>query len=328
MSNKKRLISSIIQFLTDEIQSDSLSTDSKESIEVAIQCLETAYEVNPMDASLQTSKKLEDIFADSLKDNTNSYVRKETKPVTEKEKLEAERLKNEGNNLMKSEKFNEALQCYTQAIQIDGSNAVYYCNRAAAHSKLSNHESALDDCKMAISYDPNYSKAYGRMGLAYASLNDHYRARDCYRKAVELDPQNESYRNNLRIADEKVAEQSSQPGGQFGGMPFDLSSLLGNPALMNMATQLMSDPNMQNLMSGLMSGAANSGAQGGPGGPGGTGIDALLQAGQQIAAQMQASNPDLVNQLRTAMTGQDGETNSPNDTKDDQKSGDADKSNN
>ncbi len=53
-----------------------------------------------------------------------------------------------------------------------------------------------------------------------------------------------------------------------------------------------------------------------------------FNSGQQIAAQMQASNPDLVNQLRTAMTGQDGETNSPNDTKDDQKSGDADKSNN
>jgi small glutamine-rich tetratricopeptide repeat-containing protein alpha len=80
--------------------------------------------------------------------------------------------------------------------------------RAAAHSKLSNHESALDDCKTAISYDPNYSKAYGRMGLAYASLNDHHRARDCYKKAVELDPQNESYRNNLRIAEEKVAEVS------------------------------------------------------------------------------------------------------------------------
>jgi tetratricopeptide (TPR) repeat protein len=46
------------------------------------------------------------------------------------------------------------------------------------------------------------------MGLAYASLNDHHRARDCYKKAVELDPQNESYRNNLRIAEEKVAEVS------------------------------------------------------------------------------------------------------------------------
>jgi small glutamine-rich tetratricopeptide repeat-containing protein alpha len=47
------------------------------------------------------------------------------------------------------------------------------------------------------------------MGLAYASLNDHHRARDCYKKAVELDPQNESYRNNLRIAEEKVSEVSN-----------------------------------------------------------------------------------------------------------------------
>jgi hypothetical protein len=33
MSNKRHLVLSIIQFLTDEIQTDSLSTDSKESIE-------------------------------------------------------------------------------------------------------------------------------------------------------------------------------------------------------------------------------------------------------------------------------------------------------
>lgn len=44
------------------------------------------------------------------------------------------------------------------------------------------------------------------MGLAYASLNDHHQARDCYKKAVELEPDNESYRNNLNIAEEKVAE--------------------------------------------------------------------------------------------------------------------------
>jgi len=33
MSNKKRLISSVIQLLTDELQADSLSPDAKESIE-------------------------------------------------------------------------------------------------------------------------------------------------------------------------------------------------------------------------------------------------------------------------------------------------------
>ncbi|CAG2178596.1 unnamed protein product [Oppiella nova] len=76
---------------------------------------------------------------------------------------------------------------------------------------------------------------------------------------------------------------------------------------MNMATQLMSDPNMQNLMGGLMSGAMPAANNNAPessegGAAGGGGLEALLQAGQQIAAQMQASNPDLVNQLRNVMT--------------------------
>lgn len=44
------------------------------------------------------------------------------------------------------------------------------------------------------------------MGLAYASLNDHHRALECYKKAADLDPNNESYKNNLSIAEEKVAE--------------------------------------------------------------------------------------------------------------------------
>ena len=36
--------------------------------------------------------------------------------------------------------------------------------------------------------------------------------------------------------------------GAMPGMPnFDIGSVLGNPALMNMASQMMQDPNMQNL---------------------------------------------------------------------------------
>lgn len=60
----------------------------------------------------------------------------------------------------------------------------------------------------------------------------------------------------------------SAAGGAFSGlgglgasgMP-DISQLLGNPTLMTMATQLMQDPNMQNLMSNIMSGTLNAGAQ-------------------------------------------------------------------
>ena len=71
---------------------------------------------------------------------------------------------------------------------------------------MNNHSFALEDCRRAIQIDENYSKAYGRMGLAYASLKDHHRARECYKKAFELDPGNESYKNNLAIAEEQCSE--------------------------------------------------------------------------------------------------------------------------
>ena len=45
------------------------------------------------------------------------------------EKEAADQLKARGNNLMKEENFKEALDCYSKAIQHDGQNAVYFCNR-------------------------------------------------------------------------------------------------------------------------------------------------------------------------------------------------------
>lgn len=53
---------------------------------------------------------------------------------------------------------------FFRAINYNSRNAVYYCNRAAAYSRLENHEQALADSKKAVKLDPNYGKAYGRLG--------------------------------------------------------------------------------------------------------------------------------------------------------------------
>jgi small glutamine-rich tetratricopeptide repeat-containing protein alpha len=47
---------------------------------------------------------------------------------------QADKLKNQGNELVKQEKYKEALDAYNAAIQIDSNNAIYYCNRLVSFS--------------------------------------------------------------------------------------------------------------------------------------------------------------------------------------------------
>nr|XP_045585444.1 small glutamine-rich tetratricopeptide repeat-containing protein alpha-like isoform X1 [Procambarus clarkii] len=358
-----RLVYSMIQFLQSQLEGgtggSNLSEEGIESVEVAVQCLETAYGVSLSQNDLAVSKSLYQIFNEATKGEpvrenatriTSVKMESAPKEATPEEKEEAEQLKNEGNKLMRDEKFTEALDCYTKAISKDCLNAVYYCNRAAAHSKLNNQREAIEDCKRALEIEPQYSKAYGRMGLAYSSLNDHHQAKECYKKALELEPDNDSYRGNLSIAEEKILREpqpraNSLGGFGPGGLPFglgnlaglggpggpDLASMLNNPALMNMATQLMSDPNMQNMHSHfrMSSFMGNVGGLGGPatvptGAPSAPaeaasngGMEALLTAGRQLAEQMQSQHPELVEQIRQQMNrgagGSTGDSQNSND---------------
>jgi len=329
MSDRRRLVYSIIQFVQEEIKSDELSDDAKESLEVASQCLQSAYALNTEDRHLGVSRTLQTIFQEATK---NEPLQRKS-PPSAADKEEAERLKTDGNNLMRTEKFVDALEMYSKAIELDGSNPVFYCNRAAAHSKMNNHHLAIEDCQRAIDMDPSYSKAYGRMGLAHSSLEKHREAVENFKKALELEPDNDSYKSNLQIAEDKVKSGVAPAGGMpmFPGMGgpggMDLGSFLNNPALMNMATTMLQDPNMQAMMGQMMGGAPPpvggapaptidpsveqmmgqmmGGAGGAPGGAGGPPPDmaSLLQAGQQLAQQMQQSNPELVEQLRRQMGG-------------------------
>ncbi|AWP10496.1 putative small glutamine-rich tetratricopeptide repeat-containing protein alpha isoform 2 [Scophthalmus maximus] len=215
MTDNKRLAFSIIQFLHDQLQGGDLSSSAQESLEVAVQCLETAFDVSTDDQSLAVPMTLTEIFTaatDKLPDQSQVNNNSTPNSVSEDQRAEAERLKTDGNDQMKVENFAAAVEFYSKAIAINPQNAVYYCNRAAAYSKLGNYAGAVQDCEQAISIDPNYSKAYGRMGLALASLNKHTEAGSYYKKALELDPDNDTYKTNLKIAEEKMETSSPVRG--------------------------------------------------------------------------------------------------------------------
>ncbi|XP_014207659.1 small glutamine-rich tetratricopeptide repeat-containing protein beta isoform X2 [Copidosoma floridanum] len=250
----KTLIASIVRCLSQLLEEDDLTADSRESLEVSIQCLESAYGVQA--ANVSSNFDILKIFK-SIQSKSMQIASHE---ATLEDKETSEKLKNEGNLLLKSEKFHEALIKYTKAIELDAKNAVFYCNRAAVHSKLGNHYQAIKDCQTALSIDSSYSKAYGRLGLAYSSLNKFKEAKECYEKALKLEPDNESLKNNLQIAEEKLFQiqpEITDTGRASNIVPnVDLSSLLSDPFLMNMARQMLSNPAMQNMMSNIMSGHA------------------------------------------------------------------------
>ena len=93
-----------------------------------------------------------------------------------------------------------------RAIESNPKNAVYFCNRAAAYSRLDNNEEDIKDCKQAIVLDPTYGKAYGRLGIAYSNLNNWAEAVKAYEKSLKYDPQNSGYQANLRLAREKLID--------------------------------------------------------------------------------------------------------------------------
>ncbi|KAL1194812.1 Serine/threonine-protein phosphatase 5 [Cardamine amara subsp. amara] len=158
----------------------------------------------------------------------------------------AETLKCQGNKAMQSNLYLEAIELYTFAIALSDKNAVFYCNRAAAYTQINKCSEAIKDCLKSIEIDPNYSKAYSRLGLAYYAQGKYADAIEKgFKKALQLDPHNESVKENIRVAEQKLREeqqrqrhsqhtsmgQEPEMGGQ--GIPSQFSMPL-NPDLMSM----------------------------------------------------------------------------------------------
>ncbi|KAA8497788.1 Small glutamine-rich tetratricopeptide repeat-containing protein 2 [Porphyridium purpureum] len=169
----------------------------------------------------------------------------------------AEEFKQQGNDAFKAQKHEEALSLYTKAIELDPSNAVYYSNRAAASINLERYSAAIDDAKHAVSIDPNFVRAYDRLARAYRSLDMVDEEIDALEHAVSLDPSNEKLRSELTNAESRRDRRNSLPrgadpmAGMAGGMPAgmpDLSGMMNNPMFAQMASQFMSNPEMQRMM--------------------------------------------------------------------------------
>ena len=86
----------------------------------------------------------------------------------------------------KQEWYAEAINHYTQSIQLDPNQITAYNNRGLAYSYLKDYNSAINDFHRAIEINPNYADAYNNRGVAYIRQGKINHALDDYNRAIEL----------------------------------------------------------------------------------------------------------------------------------------------
>ncbi|CAK9440302.1 uncharacterized protein LODBEIA_P44020 [Lodderomyces beijingensis] len=282
----------IINFLKQSVADKTIAEDYVESMDVAIDCIADAFEVNKDDdkkALTQFGGKslpelLKGFASSSAASSSNDKTDKPSPVIVDDEtKAKADALKVEGNRFMASKDYPAAIAKYTEAIALDPTNVVYLSNRAAAYSSARDHQQAIEDAKKAIQLNPEFSKAYSRLGLAEFALGNPKAAMEAYQKGldVEGETKSEAMRKGYETAKKRVEEQledsisttdrddgasrgGAGSGAGAGGLP-DFGSMFGGA--------------------------------GGPGGGMGSFADMMNNPQLMQAAQQMMSNPDAMQNI-------------------------------
>lgn len=96
----------------------------------------------------------------------------------------------EGNTFRQLKRYEEALQAYEQAIQLDPTNSNVFEYKSAAFYGLRRYQEALEAAKHAILLDPTNSSAFGHKSAALNGLKHYQEALEAAEHAILLDPTN------------------------------------------------------------------------------------------------------------------------------------------
>ncbi|WCJ42077.1 Glutamyl-tRNA(Gln) amidotransferase subunit A [Euphorbia peplus] len=126
----------------------------------------------------------------TLQEQADLFSKPKSSHSTETPEAAAEIAKEKGNQAFKISQWQKAIIHYTDAIKLNGNNATYYSNRAAAYLELGSFLQAEDDCAKAISLDKKNVKAYLRRGTAREMLGYYKEAIEDFQYALVLEPNN------------------------------------------------------------------------------------------------------------------------------------------
>jgi stress-induced-phosphoprotein 1 len=91
-------------------------------------------------------------------------------------------LKEKGNAALTAGRNDEAIEAYSQAINLDNTNHVLFSNRSAAYLKAGKYQLALEDAEKTVQLNPTWAKGYSRKGASLHALQRYEEAFSAYNK--------------------------------------------------------------------------------------------------------------------------------------------------
>eukprot|EP01062_Namystynia_karyoxenos_P015719 TRINITY_DN15727_c0_g1_i1.p1 TRINITY_DN15727_c0_g1~~TRINITY_DN15727_c0_g1_i1.p1 ORF type:complete len:295 (+),score=115.96 TRINITY_DN15727_c0_g1_i1:94-885(+) len=126
-------------------------------------------------------------------------------------------LKDKGNEFFKAQKFAQAVEWYTKAIdvapQAEETGAIY-SNRAASYVSLKKFDEAIRDADACIQLRPDWVKGYFRKAVAYDQMGNIDQAEVWYTKALSKEPENADISKKLQAMREAIQSRNkaASPG--------------------------------------------------------------------------------------------------------------------
>lgn len=123
----------------------------------------------------------------------------------------ATQLKENGNECFARKDYTEAIEYYTQALQLDcgrpGVDEACHANRAACQLELQNYGKALYDCARALRINPSNVKALYRSARACVAVDRLDEAQDVIARGLRIDPANKPLLKQLDLLETRIKAQ-------------------------------------------------------------------------------------------------------------------------
>jgi len=109
-----------------------------------------------------------------------------------------------GNDAYDDGRYEDAVRCFTAALEARGGDAKSFSNRSACFMKLGKFSQALRDGERAVDLDGQWAKARCRVGVAHMALGQREAAKRAFGLALKLDPTSETAREGLETLNAPV----------------------------------------------------------------------------------------------------------------------------